>query len=405
MGGFALQTDGVSVHHAMARYYRGLVVGLVVVGLMLVGVAPAQARRPVNVLHVFLAAGQSNMSGRGLPIGGAEDATDPRIFQYGAKVRKLREATVPLDMHDKATGLSPATTMAREYLKTQPDNVGVLIIPAAQGQTGFVSAPAALTWTVGAATAPELDLPTLAAKQTLEGIAAARAAGYTVELKGILWHQGESNSWMSTAGYSAKLDELIAFFRARLAAPTLPFVVGLMSPEGIASTPGRNNIDRSQQETPTRVPYTGVASSRAGGVYAGDSTHFSRSGIEYLGRSYLSGYLRAARLTSIPLSGPMPSIRGTATVGAVLTVAPGVWGPGQVTLAYQWYRSQVAIIGANGPAYTPGAAGLGRSISVKVTASKIGYAAASRTSAGTTKVARGPGGSRESGNRPGLEPR
>ena len=375
---------------------------------MLAGVAPSHARKSVNVLHVFLAAGQSNMSGRGLPVGGAEDATDPRIFQYGANVRKLRAATVPLDMHDTATGLSPATTMAREYLKTQPQNVGVLIIPAAHGQTGFTSAPAKLTWTVGAATASKFDLPALAVKQALEGIAAARAAGYIVELRGVLWHQGENNSSMSTAAYSAKLDRLIAFFRARLAAPTLPFVIGLMSPEGIAAVPGRNNVDRSQQETPARVPYTGLAWSEAGGVDLGDFTHFSRSGIEYLGRSYLSGYLRAAQLASIPLSGPVPAIRGTAAVGAVLTVAPGAWGPGQVTLAYQWYRSQVAIIGANGPAYTPGAAGLGRSISVKVTGSKVGYAAASRTSAGTTKVARGPlapFGSRDTAPGPRLDPR
>ena len=392
----------------IAGFYRGLVVGLAVVGLMLAGVAPAHARKSVNVLHVFLAAGQSNMSGRGLPVGGAEDATDPRIFQYGAKVRKFRAATVPLDMHDTATGLSPATTMAREYLKTQPQNVGVLIIPAAHGQTGFTSAPDKLTWTVGAATAPKYDLAASAVKQSLEGIAAARAAGYIVELKGVLWHQGESNSSMSTARYSAKLDQLIAFFRARLAAPRLPFVIGLMSPEGIAAVPGRNNVDRSQQETPARVPYTGLAWSKAGGAYLGDFTHFSRSGIEYLGSSYLSGYWQAAQIESIPLSGPVPVIRGTATVGTALTVVPGAWGPGQVTLAYQWYRSQVAIIGANGPAYTPGSAGLGRTITVKVTGSKAGYAAASRTSAGTSKVARSPlapFGSRDSAPGPGLDPR
>src|SRR6478735_8086410 len=145
---------------------------------MLAGVAPAQALKSVKVLHVFLAAGQSNMSGRGLPVGGPPDAPDPRIFQYGAKERTLRAATVPLDMHDAATGLSPATAMARNYLKTQPDNVGVLIIPAAHGQTGFTYAPATLTWTLGAASAPEFDLPTLAVNQALEGIAAARAAGY-----------------------------------------------------------------------------------------------------------------------------------------------------------------------------------------------------------------------------------
>src|SRR3954447_6916545 len=200
----------------MGGYYRVLVACLAVAGLMAAGAAPAQARRPVNVLHVFLAAGQSNMSGRGLPLGGAKDATDPRILQYGAKVRTLRPATVPLDMHDTASGLSPATTMAREYLKTQPADVGVLIIPAAHGDTAFTSAPSTLTWSVGAASAPAYDLPALAVKQTLSGISAAKAAGYKVELKGILWHQGESNSSASTAVYSAKLDQLIAFFRDRL---------------------------------------------------------------------------------------------------------------------------------------------------------------------------------------------
>ena len=120
----------------------------------------------------------------------------PRIFQYGAKDRSLRAATVPLDMHD--TGFralarhshgpelpeNPARRCGRAHhsRRARPNRVHHL------PQT-------TLTWTVGvAASAPELDLPTLAVNQTLEGIAAARAAGYVVELKGILWHQGENNS-------------------------------------------------------------------------------------------------------------------------------------------------------------------------------------------------------------------
>ncbi|WP_208749059.1 sialate O-acetylesterase [Arthrobacter sp. PM3] len=340
----------------------------------------------MKILHVFLAAGQSNMSGRGLPVGGANDAEDPRIFQYGAKVRSFRPATVPLDMHDSATGISPATTMAREYLKTQPANVGVLVIPAAHGQTGFTGAHGALTWTVGAASAPKVDLPNLAVTQTLEGIAAAKAAGYTVVLKGVLWHQGENNSQMSAATYAAKLDQLIAFFRSKLAAPTLPFVLGRMSPEGIAIVPGRNNVDRSQQETPARVLFTAFAPSKAGGVNRGDTTHFSRSGVQYLGSSYLSAYWRAARVTSIPLSAPVPAIRGTAKVGSTLTVAHVNWTPGTVRLSYQWYRSHVAIVGATGATYRPSAADVGRTLTVKVTGSKSGYASVSRISPGAGKV-------------------
>jgi hypothetical protein len=273
--------------------FQGLVTGLVVFALLLAGTASARALTPVTVLHVFLAVGQSNMSGRGLPAGATNDPPDPRIFQYGAHVRTFRTATVPLDMHDTPSGISPATTMAREYLKSQPANVGVLIIPAAHGATAFTDAAATLTWSVGAASAPRFDLPSLAVNQTREGLAAARAAGYSVELKGILWHQGESNSTMSTSAYSAKLDQLIAFFRTRLAAPKLPFVVGRMTPEGIATTAGRANVDRSHSETPGRVAYTGYAPSMAGATNAGETVHFSRAGIEFLGKTYLSGYMQA----------------------------------------------------------------------------------------------------------------
>lgn len=249
---------------------------------------------PVAVLHVFLAAGQSNMSGRGLPSGGTPDGEDPRMFQYGAKARTFGPATVPLDMHDAATGISPATSFAREYLKAQPDNVGVLIVPAAHGGTSFTNATASLTWSVDVASAPRFDLPALAVAQTVEGIAAAKAAGYSVELKGILWHQGEGNAAVSTSVYAARLDQLIEFFRARLKSPKLPFVVGRMAPEGIAATPGLANIDTAHRETPARIAYTGFAKSTAGGVNQGDRIHFSRVGVEYLGKTYLSGYRQAA---------------------------------------------------------------------------------------------------------------
>jgi hypothetical protein len=254
---------------------------------------PQAASGPVAALHVFLAVGQSNMSGRGLPMGGAQDEMDHRIFQYGATARTFQKASVPLDMHDSATGISPATTFAREYLRGRPADVGVLIIPAAHGGTAFTNAAERHTWSVGVASVASLDLPNQAVAQTLEGIAAAEGGGYSVELKGILWHQGEGNSAVSTGVYAARLDALIAFFRARLASPELPFVVGGMAPEAIAANPGLANIDKAHYETPARVAYAGFAKSAAGGVNPGDDIHFSRVGVEYLGKSYLSGYRQA----------------------------------------------------------------------------------------------------------------
>ncbi len=306
----------------------------------------------VDTLHVFLAAGQSNMSGRGLPIGG--EVKDPRVLQYGAVRRVLEPATVPLDMHDTATGLSPATTFAANYLKTQPPNVGVLIIPAAHGGTGFTSAASTLTWTVGAASAPEFDLPALAIAQALEGIEAARAAGYTVTTKGILWHQGEDNSSTSQASYEGLLDGLISYLRTSLGGATLPFVVGQMSIVGIEGSTGRQGIDKAHSGTPSRAAHTGFAPSLRGATNDGDTTHFSKIGSDYLGKTFLAGYWQA--LGNAVGAAPQPpsnlsATKSGTTVTAQWSGAPAALAKAETfdlitgSLAYNWSAPQSRTTG------------------------------------------------------------
>lgn len=274
----------------------------------------------VDTLHVFLAVGQSNMSGRGMPISG--EVADARIFQFGAKLRTLRPATVPLDMHDDhaAAGLSPATTFARNYLRTQSPNVAVLLIPAAHGGTGFTTSTTSLTWTPNVATDPALDLPALAVAQTLQGIEAARAAGYTVVTKGILWHQGENNGNMSRSAYEAAQDGLTSYLRTSLGRATLPFVAGQMSIVMIEeSSLNRDEVDNAHSGTPARVAYTGFAPSLRGGTNEGDTTHFSKVGVEYLGKTYLAGYWQA--LGNNVSAAPQPPANVTASKsGTTVTV-------------------------------------------------------------------------------------
>jgi len=299
------------------------------------------ATTAVDTLHVVLMSGQSNGSGRG-PLTGGE-VKDPRIFQYGATRRVLEPATIPLDMHDTASGLSPATTFAQNYLKTQPANVGVLIIPAAHGATGFTSAADTLTWTVGAASAPSYDLPALAVAQTLEAIEAARAAGYTVIPKGILWHQGENNSGMSQSSYEGLLDGLISYLRTSLGWPQIPFVAGQMSLAGIDITPGRPNIDKAHSGTPARVAYTGFAPSLRGATNDGDTTHFNKVGVEYLGKTYLAGYWQAVgnALTAAPQ--PPSNVSATKS-GTTVTVQ---WSGAPASLA----KSETFDLVADSAAY------------------------------------------------------
>ncbi|MET3903176.1 carboxypeptidase regulatory-like domain-containing protein [Paenarthrobacter sp. 4246] len=105
----------------------------------------------------------------------------------------------------------------------------------------------------------------------------------------------------------------------------------------------------------------------------------------------LQPYYGQASVTVAPgtLTAPVPTVSGTAKVGSVLTAVPGAWGPAPVTLAYQWYRSGVAITGATSATYPLAAADLGKTMTVRVTGSKAGFTTAAKTSAATAAVAVG----------------
>lgn len=86
------------------------------------------------------------------------------------------------------------------------------------------------------------------------------------------------------------------------------------------------------------------------------------------------------------LQAPVPKIAGTTKVGKKLTATAGSWGPSPVTLKYQWYRSGKKIAKATKATYKLVAADKGKTISVKVTGSKTGFKAVTKTSKATAKV-------------------
>lgn len=256
--------------------------------------ADGSASSHPSVLHVFMAAGQSNMSGRGRPVEGPQSA---RILQFGANRRVIEPAPLQLDMVDSPAGTSPALFFAHHYLATQPSTVGVLLVPVARGGTTFTGSPAEpsdiWTWVKDAAIDPEYALYNRSVQQTLEAIGAAEAEGYQVVLKGVLWHQGEGNSNTDPAQYATWLDDLIANYRADFAAPRLPVMIGQMCPEGIDRSTNRQRIDQVHQQTPYRVEYTGFAHAPYDAHLPDDTTHFSTKGTSYLGDAYATAYIQA----------------------------------------------------------------------------------------------------------------
>lgn len=78
---------------------------------------------------------------------------------------------------------------------------------------------------------------------------------------------------------------------------------------------------------------------------------------------------------------PVPTVSGVARVGQVQGANAGTWTPTGATLSYQWYRGTGAISGAVSRTYTTTALDYGKSLKVRVRATKPGYTTLDRFSA------------------------
>jgi hypothetical protein len=81
-----------------------------------------------------------------------------------------------------------------------------------------------------------------------------------------------------------------------------------------------------------------------------------------------------------------PKLSGTVKVGATLTVKPGTIAPAPTKRAYAWYRNGVAIKGATAVTYKLGALDKGATISVRETATSLGYTTSTQRSTSTVAV-------------------
>ena len=94
-----------------------------------------------------------------------------------------------------------------------------------------------------------------------------------------------------------------------------------------------------------------------------------------------------ANVATASLTSVNPTVSDTTpTFGDALSAVPGMWGPGTVTLSYDWFRDGVDT-NVTTPDYLVGLADIGKPVHVVVTGSEPGYASASRTSADTVNVA------------------
>jgi hypothetical protein len=247
---------------------------------------------------IVLLIGQSE-TGAGNAIPGTDltryDLADPRVWQYGSAgsyTNIITAAIEPLE-HLRTTGraLSPITAWAQRYLSWVAPNRRLLIVPMGYGATGFEGGD--FTWkpaVVG-------NLATIAVQQTLGALAAAADNARVV---GAAWIQGQADSGATgAANYAANIDALIAYLRAQLSLPNLPFFIGQMLPEWIDTHADAVGVDAAQIDTPRRVYRTGYSDLPRGYNYETVTpTHANAAGQRLRGSRMFDAFLRARANTS-----------------------------------------------------------------------------------------------------------
>lgn len=226
--------------------------------------------------HLFLLVGQSNMAGRG-KVSDEDKKPHPRVLVF-TEEGEWAPAADPLHFDKPVAGVGPGKAFGIRYAEAEPE-VTVGLIPCAVGGSPIRS------WTEGAFYKATKSHP------WDDAIVRAKAAMQSGTLKGILWHQGESDSKKTLAdAYEAKLHDLIARFRKVLDAPEVPFLAGQMGKfEERPWDEHKKKVDAAHQSLPEKVE--GTAFVGADGLeHKGDEVHFSAEAARELGRRFADVY-------------------------------------------------------------------------------------------------------------------
>ena len=211
-------------------------------------------------LGFFLLVGQSNMAGRAKILEEDKSAL-PDAFLFNA-AQSWEPAVPPYNRYAKQkkkiyTGINPGVGFAQIWSKKEP----VGIVCQARGGTAIREWLAEDSRLYAAA------------------ISEAKAAMKVGDLKGILWHQGESDSSRAEL-YPAKLQELVKRFRTDLGNEDLPFVFGQVGSWKDKYTAFNKMIVKQ----PAVISNSACVTTE--GLTAKDDAHFDRAGQLELGRRY-----------------------------------------------------------------------------------------------------------------------
>jgi len=228
--------------------------------------------------HLFLLVGQSNMAGRGI-VEDEDQTPHPRVLTFDKEGRWV-PAVDPIHFDKPVAGVCLARTFGIVVAEKHPE-VTVGLIPCAAGGSPIS------TWEPGGYWEQTDSYPY---DDTMRRANEALQSGSGV-LKGILWHQGESDSQPELADvYEAKLHGLIEILRRELNAPSVPFIVGQLGQfEERPWTEFTKKVNAVHEGVDAKVRHAAFVSAE-GLSHKGDDVHFDSPSLREFGRRYAAAY-------------------------------------------------------------------------------------------------------------------
>lgn len=229
-------------------------------------------------LWVFFMAGQSNMAGRGF-VEPQDTVPNKRIITIDKSMNWIY-AKEPLHFYEPSlTGLDCGMSFAKQLLDYVPEGISIAVIPCAVGGSSIEQ------WIYN---------------ETFRGVTLLDNFKDKVELakdygiiKGIIWHQGESNAKSELIPkYSQRLDSLIDEFRVIVNNDTLPVILGELGSysEPIEKQIKWDSINTIINKTAVIDSYLTVV--ETGDLnHKGDKLHFDSESQRKLGERYAKKYL------------------------------------------------------------------------------------------------------------------
>jgi len=241
---------------------------------------PKQTEYPKSVpaknnVWVFIMAGQSNMAGRAA-VEPMDTISNPRLLSINSN-GELILAKEPLHFYEPdMKGLDCGVSFGNELLKHIPESVSILIIPTAVGGSSIDQ------W-IGDSLHRKVNL----LSNFRQKVEIAKNFG---EIKGLLWHQGESDAKALLArAYSKKLKVLFESFRKTIKNNKLPILTGEIGTFRTDNT-FQNTINKVITDNTKKDKYTFLIQTDDF-TAKGDKLHFDSKSERKMGERFARKYI------------------------------------------------------------------------------------------------------------------